>query len=496
MPLTSRYSYEFSFFGFRGNGTVLGISSEYHVHPVFEKNFFNGEIMKVNKEANKKDSSYWNRVRLVPLTGEESRDYVKRDSSHQLHESKAYRDSVDRKNNKFDFSNIFFGYGYENSFQHWDVSVSSLISSIQFNTVEGWNGGLTLHYRKRFGDDDRREKNISSNLHYGLSNRHINGTISYDFRYNPQQHSFFRAVAGTEVTQFNGNKPISELVNSGYTLFAEKNFMKIYEKRFVEVYHRSEIMNGLRLAVAVEYAQRLPLFNTTSYKFVNVAGREYTSNDPLNTATDRFHFVKNNSLRAEADVRIRFRQEYVTRPEGTFITGSKFPEVRVSYKKGIHAVSSDVDYDLIRTGISDNIRFGLFGKLNYEAFYGKFLTKKLVSFMDASHFNGNKTFFSGFRLNDFKLLDYYQYSTTDPFVEVHAEHNFSGFILNKIPLVRKLKLSEIAGFHFLHTELLKSYAEFSVGLEKLNVLRIDFVTSFAAGKKVSAGFVFGLKGVF
>src|SRR6185369_4265374 len=114
------------------------------------------------------------------------------------------------------------------------------------------------------------------------------------------------------------------------------------------------------------------------------------------------------------------------------------------------------------------------------------------------HFNGNQTFISGFGLTDFKLLNYYQYSTTDPFIEAHAEQNFGGFILNKIPVIRKLKLNEIAGFHYLHPEhsVLKNYYEFSFGIEKLNVFRIDFVTSFADGKKASTGFVFGIKGVF
>ena len=97
---------------------------------------------------------------------------------------------------------------------------------------------------------------------------------------------------------------------------------------------------------------------------------------------------------------------------------------------------------------------------------------------------------------DFKRLDYYHYSTMDPYLDLHAEHNFGGFILNKIPVIRKLKLSEVAGAGYLHTSQLKNYLEVSVGIEKLNLFRVDFVTSFADGKKASAGFIFGLKGIF
>ena len=496
MALSNRYSFDFSFMGFRGNGNVLGINSDYRLNPGFENNFFSGEIMKVNKAANEKDSTYWSETRQVPLTVEESRDYVKRDSSNELHESKAYRDSIDKKNNQFSVTNIFMGYDYKNSFKDRYWSFFSLLKNIQFNTVEGWNAGLDIRYSEKFGKYDRRERNVSSTLRYGFSNTHFNGKVHYEYRYKPEKFATYRISAGTEVNQFNSNMPVTELVNSLYTLLAEKNFMKIYEQRFFRLSHRSEIVNGFRLGLMLEYAQRLPLSNKASYRLVNVDNREYSSNDPLNPLSDDYRFEKNNSFKAEVDIRIRFRQEYITRPAGKFITGTKYPELRIQYRKGVHAAGSDVDYDFIRTGFSDNIGFGLFGKLSYEAFYGKFLSGKRLAFIDYVHFNGNKTIVSGFALNDFKLLDYYRFSTSDPFIEAHVENNFKGFILNKIPLIRKLKLGEIAGIHFLHTSVLKNYFEFSVGIEKLNVLRIDFVTSFADGNKVKSGVVFGIKGIF
>jgi hypothetical protein len=496
MPFSGQFNYVFSFLGFRGKGTVLGINSDYNIHPDFAGNFFSGEIMKVNKDANKKDSSYWNNARLVPLTGEESRDYVKRDSTHELHQSKTYRDSVDRKHNKFEIGNVLSGYSYQNSFEHWQFSFSPLVSGIEFNTVEGWNGNLVIDYNKRYGEGDLRQKNLSVSLRNGFSNHHFNGNVSYSFRYDPEERASYRITAGTDVNQFSDRKPVTEFVNSLYSLLAEKNFMKIYEKRFLKVQQQSEFINGLRLGIVAEYARRIPLVNTNVYSFVDVKNRRYTSNDPLNPATDDYHFPENNSLLVEANLRIRFRQEYISRPEGKFITGSKYPTFRINYRKGIDAFNSDVNYDFAKIGVEDKILFGLFGQLNYEASYGKFLSSKQVYFMDKNHFNGNQTFISGFGLTDFKLLDYYRYSTTDPFAEAHAEHNFGGFILNKIPLIRKLKLNEIAGFHYLHTDVLKNYYELSFGIEKLNAFRIDFVTSFAEGKKASAGFVFGIKGIF
>ena len=91
------------------------------------------------------------------------------------------------------------------------------------------------------------------------------------------------------------------------------------------------------------------------------------------------------------------------------------------------------------------------------------------------------------------MLDYYTYSTKNYFVEAHYEHDFSGFLLNKFPLLRKLKLNELAGVHYLYTDKNPNYFEVFFGLEKLNTIRVDFVTAYAQDKKLAAGFRFGLE---
>ena len=115
---------------------------------------------------------------------------------------------------------------------------------------------------------------------------------------------------------------------------------------------------------------------------------------------------------------------------------------------------------------------------------------------DIKHFSANKTWFSDFRIDDFKNLDYYEYSTVGAFIEAHVEENFGGFVLNKIPFIRKLKLQEIAGFHYLHTDKLDQYIEVSIGVEKLNLLRAELFTSLINGKKGTFGFLLGIKKSF
>jgi hypothetical protein len=499
MLLNSQFTFVFGGFGFKGKGLIEGIISDYNLHPDFAPGFFTGEVMKINKEANKKDSVYWSGTRPVPLTLEENHDYVKRDSTYNIHSTKEYKDSVDKKNNKFKpFDFITTGYDHENSYKHSRYFISGLLSNFQFNTVEGFNINLTSRLSKRIEDDEDEflgRISIAANVRYGFSNEHFNGNVSFSHRYNPNHLSSYAISGGSEVAQFNYSNPVSELVNTFYTALAIKNYLKIYEKQFLNLSHRFEVVNGITLNTWVEYANRLPLVNTSNYSFVKKGSRDYTSNDPLNYDSDNFHPPEaDQALTFDARLRIRFKQEYMILPRGKRIIGSKYPELALAYRKGIPDVfSSDVDFDLTSASVSDRIRFGLFGGIKWSVTYGKFLNNKQMQFMDWHHFNGNQTFFSSFRLNDFNLLDYYTYSTNDEFTEMHGEYNFGGFILNKIPLLRKLKLSEIAGVHYFRTPFMKNYMETSFGFEKLGFLRADFVLSFANGGKASTGFVFGLK---
>jgi len=76
-----------------------------------------------------------------------------------------------------------------------------------------------------------------------------------------------------------------------------------------------------------------------------------------------------------------------------------------------------------------------------------------------------------------------------------VEHNFNGYIMNKIPLLNKLKTELIVGYNHLTVKNLPTYHEFSVGLNRLGFgkykfLRIDYVKSFQGGR-TEDGVMFG-----
>jgi hypothetical protein len=485
-------TFYFGALGFEGNGNFVAVFSEYNLSPGFDKKYFTGMVMKVNEDSNDKDSSYWEKNRPVPLTQEETRDYIKKDSLAVVRESKPYLDSLDKANNKFSFSDLIGGYSYSDRYHKREYSFSSLLQNIQFNTVEGLNAGIAASVEKNY--EDRRSVTTGVHARYGFSNEKLSASANVHYIYNRKKHSYLTVEAGDDLVQFNANAPISPLINTSYTLLAEKNYMKLYRKQYGFIKSGRELINGVRLGGTIEYATRSAVQNTTDYKLVDKDNRDYSSNNPLNPYSEQFLFKTNNSLKVLMDIRLRIRQKYIDRPDVNYIIGSKYPEFIFSYLKGIKAAFTDVDFDKIEVGVQDQQGLGMFGTFNYYGVYGKYLNNNKLYFTDATHFNGNQTFFSGFEMNRFDLLEYYKYSTADEYIQVFTEHEFGGFILNKLPLLRKLKLNEVAGFRFLHVPGFENHYEASIGLQKLGFIRADFVMAFEKGK-TKTGFVIGVKGI-
>lgn len=492
MVFSNKYRFAFNIFGIKGDGVYIGINKNYVLNPQFPKHFFNGEIMKVDTNANKKDSNYWKATRPVPLTKVEAKDYVKRDSLEKIHESRPYLDSIDHIRNKFRFRNIFFGYRYYNRYNKQSWFIDPLITSVSFNTVQGLDLSERIIWDKELENNKRLITAIRGG--YGFSNKRWYGDGTVSYVYNPEKFASVSVGGGMTPVQYSHLNPISLFMNSLYTLLQDENYLKIYQKNSVYVSHSSELVNGLYLYEGVEYADRTPLMNTTNYQLVKIGTRVYTSNTPLEPLNDSVPtFTDSKSLSATLQLHIKFKQEYISRPHQKIIMDSKYPEIILEYKKAFSGFGGlNADYDFAMATIKGSLGFHLLGESSYSISAGQFLTTKKVGFMDFYHFQGNLTMFSDFSMGSFYLLDYYKYSTTGPFLEAHYEHNFQGFIFNKIPLLRKLKLDEIVGVNYLATDKLPAYVEVYAGISKLESLRLDFTTSYSQNERLREGFTLSL----
>jgi hypothetical protein len=496
MQLTQKLQFYFSIniFGkrFAGNGIFHSQFTDYQFNNAFDKRYFNNEIVRANADANKKDSLYWEENRPIPLTDEERKNYFKEDSLQRLRSSKTYIDSLDRINNKVKWGALLSGYSYYRRYDSTRYRIGTPLTTLNFNTVQGLNLYLDMGFSKTF--TKRSRLSLNQEVSYGFSNYRWGYFLSAAYSYNRNKMAWFYLGGGLKPVQYNAMDPISPLVNTAYTLLDGNNFMKLYQKAWINASYGSELVNGVYLNAGIEYAERTALVNTTDYTWVKSSSRRFTSNDPLNPDNQAPAFERNQSFRINLSFRFRIQQKYISIPDKAII-GSKYPDVTVSYIKGIYGfLGSDVDYDVLKVGIDGKQKLGLFGTLSYRGLYGAFINNKKMGFMDYHHFSGNRTIFANFRLSSYQLLDYYEYSTNKNYLELGAEHHFNGFIFNKLPLIRKTKWKAVGGVRYLTTEFKTNYFEVSAGIENIfKLIRIDFVAGYESGRNVRTGIVIGIR---
>ena len=485
--------------GIKANGRFTYVYSNFEFETQFNKKTFSNEVLSFLENANKKDDSYWNSIRPVPLTIEESSDYIKKDNLQIKKKSKVYLDSIDVKRNKFKITDILINYSYNNSFKKWSIDYDGPLKTFSFNTVQGYRINAGLSYNKR-NEEEKSFTRISSKFDYGLSEEKLRATVNYTHKFNNTNNSIVYFNTGSSANQFNGGNPISNIVNSVSTLFFKRNFMKLYEKNFISGYYGREIVNGFFMNLNTEYSERKPLYNTTDYTIIN-SDDLYTSNNPrlpndeTSAAISKHNLVKTNVL-----MRFNFGQKYITRPDGKInIPSDVYPVLNLYYEKTFAATDKKFEYDFVAAKVNYDFKIANKGELDITIKAGKFFNANGISFVDYKHFNGNQTFVgqSDTYNNVFNLLPYYVSSTNDSFTETHVEHNDKGYFMNKIPLLKHLQSQLILGFHNLTVPKNKPYQEFSVGLDnlgfgKFRFFRLDYVRSYQQGFQ-SEGVIFGIK---
>lgn len=486
-------------------GKFVGVFTNYDLKPKFEAKFFDAEIFKVEDLANKKLFDFWDSIRPVPLSQEEKKEYTTKDSLQKIWESRPYMDSMDRIANKFKIIDILTGYTFQNTYNKFKFTVLSPINTLHYNTVQGQIIGIGFEFQKDINEEKRRWFKLRSELEYSIYDKQLRGLGQFQVQLNAINNAFLHLEGGRMKRQFNASNPIPFIVNTYYTLLGKLNYMKLYDEYYGRIFYSQELVNGLMLRASLKYAQRVPLVNEAEDSWVPKNKNLFFSNQPLDhgkphNMKDSPSFLTHNHFEISLAVRIRFGQKYITYPNRRFYTSSKYPDIWLRYRRGIPLLGGATNYDYLELKVEkDDIPLGTVGLFSFKVTGGWFPYKDQMYFMDYFHFNGNQTFIAKTSeyLNTFQLLPYYDYSTNSGFAMVHLQHDFNGFIWNKIPGLKALGFEFVTGYHFLYTPEKGPYMEFNLGLDRIGwnlfrFLRVDFVMGYKIGEPLRYGGVIGL----
>ncbi len=436
----------------------------------------------IDSLARKRDSSYWDTIRPVPLTQTEKQGYQRDDSIAQVQAARlSGKDSanlIPRK--KFKPTDLISGGNYDLS-PRTNIRLFPTFTLIHYNTVEGLAFNMKARFRHEY-DSLRKRFEFTPTLRYGLASEdfYAKGELSQRIKKGEHTHTF-SLDGGKFIAQFNEDEPIHPHINSLSTLLFRKNYMKIYEKTYARGEYSFNAASQWSISTSLEWARRNELFNREEYSFFYSDTRTFSSNRPYNAELAHTGFTGHDALLLEAELSYRPGLKYRIYNGRKIPLRHRSPELLLRYKKGIPDVlGSTVDFDQLELGLNHRLSIGVRGKLEFELLGGTFLNSRSMYFMDYQHFDGNRTILSPIRpAGAFRLLDYYQYSTSNNYFSAHTHYQFRKFLLTQIPEVSFTGLRENIFFNYLKTDRSPHYWEVGYSIDQImRIFRVEVAASF------------------
>ena len=434
------------------SGKTVAIFSDYNIDTTFSKKHFTTEISSTAQQAYERDSSFWETIRKEPLTAKELAFISYKDSIKRAHSAVHYLDSVDKYNNKITLKKLFIE-GIDN--HNWRKERVMIFATIPDLYQPFQLGGGRIGYNFFLHKIYKSKKGITLNTRtsYGIRNKDVQGAIAFWKLYNPFSRGAYFINVGREFGLiFEGDAWINQIKRSN-----------IYLKQGLEVGHNVELLNGLVLYNKLEIAARSSV-------------ADYKTNDKLDSSAIGRGLSNNQAIRFDAynafynTISLQYtpQQKFIREPKEKIILGSKWPTVAVTWRKGISKVfGSKINFDYLEFGISQKLKLGLAGESRYTFISGSFLSRKDLRLVDYKFMRrGDPLLFSN------PMLSFQSLDSTFPafrrFYEGHYLHQFHGSIINKIPLLKKLNLLEVAGGGILYVpERNVKYVELFFGVEKI-----------------------------
>ena len=412
-----------------GRNHYLGNTSVRHknyvINPQLPKKFFNNEVIIYEEDAFDKDSIFWLENRPITLKKAEEEFIFKSDSVQTYYASKEYLDEQDSIFNRLSWVNILFnGFGRKNKAKGYTVSFTPLIEQINPLGIGGYRHSFGAFVFKEFSNNNILTTN--GNIDYGFVNKDIKGSFGVAYTYLPKKFLRTYIRIGDTYEQINRYESIEGFFSRG-------NYVR--SKTF-SIQQRMEIVNGLFGAITFKYSNQIPISDLQLSKWSKDLFGE------LNAPKEFEPYKK-----AEFKLLLQFRpfQKYLIKHRKKILLGSKFPQFFLEYRKGVKGLlDSEVDYDYIELGVGDYAKIGRWGFSNWLVKTGTFINKNNLRFLEHKFFRGSDYLFFSNPLQSFQLLGP-TLNTRNEFLQASFIHHFEGTILNKIPLIQKLKLGLAGG---------------------------------------------------
>jgi Family of unknown function (DUF5686)/CarboxypepD_reg-like domain len=436
----------------------------------------------VDKDANKRDSAYWAKIRPIPLSDIEIRSLRISDSiKSSTTIKKPINDTIPatgkKQKSKFikTVRDIGFGHSWSDT-TGFRFSYDGLIDSknLSFNSVDGFVYGLDLSFSKSW--KTHNSLSIIPDIRWAFSRQQIIWGINTSYSFNSMKHRQLFIRAGTTSKDINTGGGINPFLNTVTSLMQKKNYLKLYESKYLSLGYSSELVNGLKLELTANYEYRKVLQNTTNFSILK-SSRAYSENIPVNRyLTTGLNPV--NALRDQrhADIvtRISFTpfQRYRINKGVKTPAGSEWPTFDLSWQHGINDFS-EIDqglrqFDMLRFEVSRSSSIGAFSNFRWRIRTAGFFDNRTLTFYDFFHINSQPLPLLINNYEDaFMIPSFYSLSTPEFYVEAHIKYTTPYLLLKLLPVLSNTLMRENITLSYLGRRFNPGYTEIGYSISEI-----------------------------
>lgn len=476
--------------GLYGNRTVY--YDEYDFDTL-DNNIFTGyETIINNPDGLDQSDAYWEENRIGELSINDSRTYEMTDTM---------------VNNKYFRRYMYIGKALTTGFfPIGKFEIGPLATFYSFNDVEGFQprfGGWTTY-------DFSKKLLLQSYVSYGTKTeqwKYFGGaTYSFNDNYRDNPRHFVRAIA-EKASSFPG-QDLQTASPDNFLLSFRRGETKrmLLTDRYELMYEKG--IEGFSFSLGARHKTVRPYGRT-----------EFIATDPVENNEVEFEQIQTNEVFGH--FRYAPNEQYVQGKQYKTQIFNEYPIFTLNYTVGLDGIDGG-DYNYFRLGLNIFKQFEWTRTGTTDIVFDSGKTWGEIPYMINYIPAGNQTY--GYFVNSYNMMNFLEFSM-DQYASINIEHYFYGYILNKIPLIRRLKLREIITFKGLYGSLSDvnnplmhpdqiqftpaqdgsqstfifddtPYIEASFGLSNIfKVLRVDLVKRFTYLDNPNLPTLFGVKGM-
>jgi hypothetical protein len=442
-----------------------------------EKVFKKNESVKMLPEANQKDFDYWESIRPLPLEKEERKDYKTKDSLRVLRESPEYKDSLQRISNRYTLMSPSLGYTYNNWRKNYELGHSPLLDASRYNPIQGIAIATKLFYAKTI---DQRKVTLYNELNFGLDNNKLLPVGGVRFTQKGKEKYNFQFEGGTRYLNFNPEFSAQDTESSFYNTFFSRNFERLFRKDFMQLLFSSAHNPQFRYSLLLEAGHRSVLANNLERSYLKTKN-SFTENQVPIPRGSTASFEAHNYVKGNLRLSYLPFMKYKTMPDRYLSLGTKWPKFTLEYAIWKTTLQENLQQKVALEIQKNYINIQSAGYSHVYFKTGLFIQAQQLQLPDVQFLNGNEAHFkfNTQRLDFFRALPNYTFSEKY-FSVLHWEHHFMGWIINRLPLIRKTGFRTTMALRAASTENMRHYLEPSLGMENIGwkyirPLKIEYI---------------------